>query len=210
MLLRDEDDAREYIASRFGAEAIARLDMFSILLTEGSKAQNLVARSTLGSLWLRHIADSAQLLEHVSRETSPWIDLGSGAGFPGLVVGALQPQRAVILIESRRLRIDWLNATIRRLGLTNCDVLGMDVRNAPNLSGMVISARAFAPLPRLIDLSARFSTAATEWVLPRGQSAMQDVAALPETLQTRFHVEQSITDPQARILVARGEVRNAL
>jgi 16S rRNA (guanine527-N7)-methyltransferase len=210
MLLRSETEAREFVAKRCNAQSLALLERFADRLRKETSAQNLIAASTLDSLWLRHIADSAQLLDHVSRGTSSWIDLGAGAGFPGVVIAAMVPDREVILIESRALRIQWLEQVIAALDLQNCRVIGQDVRKVSRLEGGVISARAFAPLPRLIEVSARFSTNATEWVLPKGRSAAQDIAKLPLRLQARFHVKQSVTDADAGIVLARGQFDSVL
>ena len=73
-------------------------------------------------------------------------------------------------------------------------------------SAATISARAFAPLDRLIDLSARFSTESTRWLLPKGRNAVKELALLPEPWQRMFHVEQSRTDADSRILVGRGKI----
>lgn len=203
-MLRDEEHARDYVKARCSAANFAMLERFAELLAAANQTQNLVARSTIAKIWLRHIADSAQLLEHVSRETSPWLDLGSGAGFPGLIVAMMKPQRNVVLIESRRLRIQWLTAIAAEFTLENCRVVGSDIRRVEAFGAAVISARAFAPLPRLVELSARFSTNETEWVLPKGRSAEQDVAQLPPHSRSRFHVKHSLTDPEGRIVVAKG------
>lgn len=206
MLLRNEEEARVYVRARCSASSMAALETFADRLKVAATAQNLVAATSMGALWLRHIADSAQLLDHVSRETAPWLDLGSGAGFPGIVAAAMNPDRPIVLVESRRLRIEWLESVVATLDLRNCRVVGQDLRRVPTLNAAVISARAFAPLSQLIDVSARFSTNATEWVLPKGRSAAQDIARLPAGLQTRFHVKQSVTDPDAGIILARGRM----
>lgn len=208
MLLRNEDEARRFVRARCSEASFGVLEAFSAKLGEASTRHNLVAASSFCSIWLRHIADSAQLLDHVSRETGEWVDLGSGAGFPGIVIAVMRPEREVTLVESRRLRFQWLGDMISQLGLKKCRVIGQDVRKMEAIEAAVISARAFAPLPRLIALSARFSTNATEWVLPKGRSAAQDIARLPKPLQTRFHVKQSITDADAKIVVARGRIAN--
>lgn len=206
MLLHNEDEARSFVRERCSGASFTALEALAGRLCEANAAQNLVSAATLPSLWLRHIADSAQLLDHVSCETEPWLDLGTGSGFPGLVIALMKPDREVLLIESRRLRIQWLEDMIFSFNLRNCRVLAQDVRRIETIHAAVVSARAFAPLPRLVDISARFSTNATEWVLPRGRSAAQDIARLPKSLQTRFHVKQSVTDQEAGIVVARGRM----
>lgn len=206
-VIRSECDARAFVAARCAAADLARLDSFSSALKAESEAQNLISRVSAEAMWQRHIADSAQLLDHVPRETTGvWMDLGSGAGLPGLVIAIMRPQQRCILVESRNLRIQWLNRIIRTLEITNCSVLGADVRRIKTVEAGVISARAFAPLPRLIGQSARFSTTATRWVLPKGRSAEQEVAMLPLKLRSMFHVKQSVTDEAAGIVVGTGQI----
>jgi 16S rRNA (guanine527-N7)-methyltransferase len=204
-MLTDESEARAFVAGLCDAEAMARLDLLVARLGEENERQNLVARATLGSVWLRHIADSAQLLTHVSRETAatPWLDLGTGAGFPGLVIAAMRPDWQVHLVESRRKRVDWLEAVRLELQLPLCRVIGSRLELVESFAASVISARAFAPLPRLMELSARFSTPETLWLLPKGRSAAQDLASLPESMVKAFHVEHSCTDSEAGIVVGR-------
>ncbi|HTN15003.1 MAG TPA: 16S rRNA (guanine(527)-N(7))-methyltransferase RsmG [Sphingomonadaceae bacterium] len=207
-MIGNEDQARAYVAALGDEAAIERLERLAALLREENARQNLIAAATLPAVWLRHIADSAQLLTHVSRETSdpgPWLDLGTGAGFPGLVIAALRPEWDVQLIESRRKRTDWLERARIELGLTRCKVVASRLEMVESIPAGVISARAFAPMPKLIELSARFSTNRTLWLLPKGRSAAQDLVSLPESTRELFHVEQSCTDPEAGIIVGRLE-----
>ena len=111
MILSDEAAARAWLARlpEWDATARERLEDLAVLLRAENDVQNLVSDASLAELWVRHYADSAQLLAHVPRETSaPWLDLGTGAGFPGLVVAILRPECEVVMVESRARRIDWL------------------------------------------------------------------------------------------------------
>lgn len=207
-MIRTEDEARAYVATLGDEAALERLNQLVALLIEENGRQNLIAAATLSAVWLRHIADSAQLLDHVPRETSdpgPWLDLGTGAGFPGLVIAALRPDWDVRLIESRRKRTDWLERAKAELGLNRCEIVASRLEVVEPIAAGVISARAFAPMPKLIELSARLSTNRTLWLLPKGRSAAQDLASLPESMRRLFHVEQSCTDPEAGIIVGRLE-----
>lgn len=187
--------------------AMARLEGLVILLTEENQQQNLVSAASLASVWQRHIADSAQLLPYVPRETSvPWLDLGTGAGFPGLVIAALRPEVSVVMIESRSRRVEWLERAASELGLVNAQVVGSRLEQVEAFPASAISARAFAPLDRLVALSARFSTSDTLWLLPKGRSAMQELDMLRGWIHT-FHVEQSLTDSEAGVIV--GQLQGA-
>lgn len=202
-VLHTEAEARAWLAAlpEWDAAAADRLDALVRLLAEENTRQNLVSAASLAEIWRRHIADSAQLLTYVPRETcSPWLDLGTGAGFPGLVIAALRPECEVLMVESRARRIEWLDRARIALGLNRAQVIGARLELVPSQSVRVISARAFAPLPRLLELSARFSTADTIWLLPKGRSAPQELQDL-SGWQHRFHVEQSLTDAEAGMIV---------
>ena len=203
MTISDEVSARAFVAGLPGADlaAMARLDRLAALLSEENARQNLVAAASLPHLWQRHIADSAQLTAHVPRETaSLWLDLGTGAGFPGIVAAVLQPDRPVWMVESRRRRVDWLESVVVALGLSNARVIGQRLDRVEPATAAIISARAFAPLDRLLALSARFSTAQTLWLLPKGRQASDEVAAL-RGWQHDLRVMPSCTDPDSGIII---------
>ena len=206
-MIANETDARRLIAGLGGDTAIAKLEALAEELRAENDRQNLVSKGSLEEVWVRHFADSAQLIPHVPRETrGPWFDLGSGAGFPGLVLAILRPDEPTVLVESRKRRIEWLEAMAHKLELANCEIEGKRLELVDTRKAAVISARAFAPLPKLLSLSARFSTARTHWVLPKGRSAAQEVEELPRKLRKMFHVEHSITDDEAGIVVGQGKV----
>lgn len=202
-MIATEDQARDYVAELCDPIAMDRLERLVAALAEENLRQNLVAQATLASVWQRHVADSAQLIEYVSRETDTWLDLGSGAGLPGLVVAAMRPEWAVVLVESRRKRIEWLTRMRDALGLHQCRVEGRRLEQVESFPASVISARAFAPLDRILSLSARFSTSETLWLLPKGRSAAQELQDLPKRQRALFHVEQSQTDSDSGIIVGR-------
>ena len=206
-MIRTEEQARAFVAELCDGAAIDRIERYIAALRTENVLQNLVAKPTLDIVWQRHIADSAQLLIHVSRETGLWLDLGTGAGLPGLVIAMMWPEMPVILVESRKRRVDWLNRMVEELALSACRVEGQRLESVESVPVSVISARAFAPLPRLLDLSARFSTGSTTYLLPKGRSAAQELQALPKKLRAMFHVEQSLTDDEAGIIVGQLGVR---
>lgn len=201
-MIVDEVSAQQYV--RTHADDPAAIDRIALLidrLIEENARQNLVAAATLPVVWQRHIADSAQLLDHVPRGTAPWLDLGSGAGFPGLVIAILRPNDEIVLIESRTKRIDWLVRMVEELALANCRVEGRRLEQVQSQPAAAITARAFAPLRDILALSARFSTAHTRYVLPKGRSAAQELANASKWIRQGFHVEHSLTDNDAGIVV---------
>lgn len=203
-MIASEREARAYCATLCDEEALGRLSEFIMLLGEENARQNLISNKSLEFVWQRHIADSLQLLEHVPRGTGPWLDLGSGAGLPGLVIAMAQPDTDMVLIESRKKRVAWLEEVTGRFALDKCRVEGARLESVDSFPAAVICARAFAPLGKLLRLSARFSTRETVWLLPKGRSAAQELAKQPESLRKMFHVERSRTDSQAGIMLGQG------
>lgn len=203
-MIGNEEQARAWLRTVAGCDeaTMARLEQLAVLLADENQRQNLVAAATLPSVWQRHIVDSAQLVPMARDHAgfgSPWLDLGTGAGFPGLVVAALLPEVEVIMVESRARRVEWLERACAALGLDNGRVVKSRLELVEAQPCRVISARAFAPLDRLVALAARFSTSDTIWLLPKGRSARQEVDQLRGWHHT-FHVEHSITDPDAGIV----------
>lgn len=206
-MIDSEDSARQFCAERCDAEAMARLERFIPKLVEENSRQNLVSKSSLDSVWTRHMADSLQLLDHIPGNAGLWLDLGSGAGFPGLAIALARPDWSIMLVESRKRRIEWLERVYAEFGLENCKVAGSRLENVETCPAGVITARAFAPLGKLLDLSSRFSTPSTAWLLPKGRSGAIELSEQPAAIRSMFHVEQSATDPTAAILVGKGQVK---
>jgi 16S rRNA (guanine527-N7)-methyltransferase len=202
--MNTEAEAREWLEQQLDVsrETMGRLDAFATLLREENERQNLVSRGSLEHLWVRHIADSAQLCLHAPSPTASWLDLGSGAGFPGLIVAALH-RGPVTLVESRKLRVQFLEQA--------ASVLQVDVRitadrleRAPADSFDVISARAFAGSAQTFALSHRFSTTTTRWILPKGASAQSELEAARASWHGEFRLVPSLTDGHASIIIAEG------
>lgn len=203
-MISTEEEARAYAARVVDAAGMGRLERYVALLAEENGRQNLVSGASLAQVWQRHIADSLQLLAHVPGEASPWLDLGSGGGAPGLIVAIARPEIIMHLVESRRRRADWLNAVAAEVELAHCHAISDRLEDVPSFPAAVISARAFAPLGKLLKLSTRFSTPQTVWLLPKGRSAARELIEQAPEVRTMFHVEQSHTDDEAGLLVGRG------
>jgi 16S rRNA (guanine527-N7)-methyltransferase len=208
-----EQDAQNWLRDTLNVsrETMDQLAQFAAYLTREAASQNLIAASTMDHIWARHILDSAQLLTLLpDNRWTNWLDLGSGAGFPGIVIAIITGKR-VTLLESRARRIEYLNRAVEMLDLDkNVDVAGMPLEKFKTKQYAVISARAFAPLPRLLTGAARFSTENTFWLLPKGKNAATELAEAQKNWDLMFHVKQSITDSEAGILVGtlRGERKN--
>lgn len=200
----EEEAARRWLAEQFDVprETWERLEAFIALLRAENDVQNLVSRPTLDQVWNRHIIDSAQLILHAPAPDASWLDLGTGAGFPGLIV-ALLHGGPVTMVEARRLRVDFLHRAAEALALPpQTSIICAKIEKFPPSSFAVISARAFAPLDRLLALGAPFATPDTRWILPKGRNAKTELEALDSSWQGAFRLEPSLTDADARIIVA--------
>lgn len=197
-----EEEARAWIEGRYGAAALGRLMEFERLFRAEAERQNLISPATMTSLWARHFVDSAQLLDLVNDRNETWVDVGTGAGFPGLIVAMLR-DAPIRLIEPRSLRAKFLRDIALALGLEHIEVCEGKVE-AMTGEAAVISARAVANVPSLLKMTAHLRTAETALLFPRGRSGVAELESLPRKWQRLFHVEQSVTDPASVILVSLG------
>ncbi|MFV0624202.1 16S rRNA (guanine(527)-N(7))-methyltransferase RsmG [Sphingomonas sp. ac-8] len=199
-----EDEARGWFADRYDAQRVERVERFLDLVRKESAQQNVVAASTLPHLWFRHALDSGQLVELADNRTGSWIDIGTGGGFPGMVVAILR-DAPTILVEPRQKRASFLRAAADALGLRNVTVEQKRVETVRSTApAAIVSARAVAALPALFAGAGHLATRDTLWLLPKGRSARSEVEALTGSWQGVFHVEHSLTDPESLIVVARG------
>lgn len=198
----DEQPARDWLVQHcdVSRETLDRLDKFADFLGQENKQQNLVAETTLSSVWARHIVDSAQLFR-LGNGPARWLDLGSGAGFPGLVLAVLGA--SVTLVEERRLRADFLARAADVLAVRDrVEIVRGRVETFQAPPFATISARAFAPLGRLFAVAAHLAAPETRWVLPKGRNAKSELEAAQASWQGEFRLEPSVTDPDAMIVVA--------
>ncbi len=207
----DEGSARRWLEEELDVsrETFGRLEVFVEFLLSESEEQNLVSRATLDQVWSRHIVDSAQLLRLAPGEAKTWLDLGTGAGFPGLVIALLHPAQ-ITMVEARKLRVDFLQRAAAVLELpASTRILCSKVERVEASNFDVISARAFAPLDRLLTLGERFVSPATRWVLPKGKNVKSELEEARASWQGDFRLEQSLTDPDAQIIVAENVRRQS-
>ena len=192
----------EMLGRDVSRETSSTLEQFADLLIAENQVQNLISKSTEADLWTRHFADAAQLIAFTP-EGASWIDIGSGAGLPGMVI-AILTGAPVTLVEPRRLRAEFLSRTADALGLASVSVLQAKGEAVPRARYGVITARAVASVDRLFAMTAHLSHGGTIWVLPKGRSAKSELDEARKSWQGAFRLEPSRTDPDARILIASG------
>ncbi|NIJ07401.1 16S rRNA (guanine527-N7)-methyltransferase [Sphingomonas vulcanisoli] len=199
-----EDEAEAIVCDHVPRETAARLRRYVDLMRGEAVHQNLVSTSTLDLVWQRHILDSAQVLPLAREAQDLWVDIGSGAGLPGIVVAILREAPAM-LIEPRAKRAAFLQHVVDELGIADrTSIVAKTAASAPLRPAGVISARAVASLDALFAMGLRFATPETLWVLPKGRSAADELAAARPSWHGDFRLVPSQTDSSASIVVARG------
>lgn len=178
------------------------------LLKEWQRTHNLVARSTVDDVWTRHVADSLQLLDHAPDGFRHWVDLGSGAGFPGLVVAIAckeQPERRFTLVEANGKKAAFLRAAIRESGARATVVAERIEKHAPAAEPAdVVSARALAPLAELLGLGAPYLRDGGVMLFLKGQDAVQELGAASKYWEFDVLDHASVTDAGGRVLAIRN------
>lgn len=184
-------------------ETLAALHGFAALTAKWTPRINLIAKGTVDQIWDRHIVDSAQLFALAPARFGHWVDLGSGGGFPGVVMAILarekQPQARFTLIESDQRKCTFLRTAARELDLA-VTVLADRIELAPPQQGDVVSARALAPLSALLPLVARHIAPDGLCLLHKGRTARQEIAEAQVNWSFALEDRASITDPDARLL----------
>lgn len=186
-------------------EQRAQCEAYAVMLLETQAHTNLIGAATLPELWRRHFADSAQLKPH-GATTSRWLDIGSGAGFPGVVLAILG--ETVELVEARRKKASFLERTVERLGLAGrARVHAERIEALAPFEAATITARALAPVAQLFDWGLRFAAQETRWVLPKGASVEAELSEARLRFRFEHRLVQSRTAAEGRIMVANGIAR---
>ena len=189
-------------------ETMERLETYAALLAKWQETINLVAPSTLDDIWHRHFADSAQLLRLAPENARTWVDLGSGAGFPGLLLAIMlaetSPESKVTLIESDSRKCAFLREVARQTAVP-VDIVAERIETAANRSRFdsvdVVTARALAPLERLFAYMVPIFSSKSKALLLKGKASEDEIEQAGRTW--KFHVERrrSLTEPEASVLV---------
>ena len=167
------------VAGPVSRETFNRLQEFEQLFQKWNRRINLVASSTLGDVWQRHILDSAQLFR-MAPDANRWVDLGSGGGFPGLILGFLLSERedgSIDLVESNRKKASFLQTVVGQFGLP-ARVISRRIEDcyASVPAPQIVTARALAPLPALLDLTTPWLAAGVTGLFHKGRDYRAEVA----------------------------------
>jgi 16S rRNA (guanine527-N7)-methyltransferase len=184
-------------------ETIDRLEALLAVMVKWNAKINLVSRSSLTDAWSRHIVDSAQIYGLAPENTKNWADLGSGGGFPGLVIAAiaveLNPDLCVTLVEADQRKATFLRQASQELAL-NTKVMSDRIENIEPLRAEVLSARALAPLDMLCGFVARHLAPNGAALFPKGETYTQEIQAAQLNWRFEASIKISVTEPKAVIL----------
>ncbi len=186
------------VATNVSRETLARLRTYEALLRKWQPAINLVSKSSLDDLWRRHFLDSAQLLRFVPPGARTLVDLGSGAGFPGLVLAALG-MPGVHLVDSDARKCAFLREAARSLGVS-VDIHHGRIEEAAPFIADLVTARALAPLSDLLDLGERFIGPHTICLFLKGKGVDEELTGVREKWNMTITREISASDPSGTIL----------
>jgi 16S rRNA (guanine527-N7)-methyltransferase len=203
-----QDRARALALTPVSRETAERLDRFVVLLLDWQRRINLIAASTESMLWTRHIADSLQLLA-LAPQARVWADLGSGGGFPGLVMACALAEvsgACVHLVESNAKKAAFLREAVRATAapaIVHAVKIGDFVASAP-APIEAVTARALARLPELLNLAYPLLIRGAVGLFPKGQAVGAELTEAARCWKLEATLAMSRTDPEARIVVVRG------
>jgi 16S rRNA (guanine527-N7)-methyltransferase len=191
-------------------ETLARLDTYAALLTKWNPAINLVAPSTLGQLWTRHFLDSAQVLE-IAPDGQSWLDIGTGGGFPGLIVAILaaekRPDLRVTCIESDLRKATFLRTVARETGV-EVEVISKRIEQVEPLGADILSARALASLTQLLGFAERHLSPDGRALFLKGANHASEVKEALEMWSFQADTYSSKTSSEA-VILSLGDIHRA-
>jgi 16S rRNA (guanine527-N7)-methyltransferase len=185
-------------AANVSRETFKRLELYADLLFKWQKKINLVSTDSLKDLWRRHFLDSAQLFFHAPQSSRVWVDLGSGAGFPGMVL-AIMGVREMHLIEASEKKCAFLRE-VARITETNVVIHRGRIESVPPFAADVVTARALLPLNKLIFLARRFTLPKTVCLFLKGKNVVSELTEATKYWSMSIEYIPSLSDPSGIIL----------
>lgn len=188
-------------------ETMERLEIYAEMLIKWQRRINLVGPSTIKSLWMRHFADSLELCEHAPDGAKNWLDIGTGAGFPGLVIAACGEQKnlQIDLVESNARKCAFLREVSRHIKtpvtIHNCRVEAIDSQAIQKISPDMVTARALAPLELLLKLAEKPLEYGAVGLFPRGQGVEEELTACSKYWNMRTTIAERNYGLPGKILV---------
>ncbi|MFN4024370.1 MAG: 16S rRNA (guanine(527)-N(7))-methyltransferase RsmG [Hyphomonas sp.] len=204
--MTDREDRAAFLAANdVSRETLDRLDRIISELDIWRQKSNLIGPREWPRIWTRHVADSWQLLDHIP-ETARVVDLGSGAGFPGLIIAAARPAGLVTMMESVGKKCAFLRAAIEVAGL-NASVWQGRIEIAPPIGADIVTARAFAPMPQLLEYAAPWLGNGATGLFPKGERWNEELTEARQRWNFAYEAIPSRTGGSGVILIVREVVR---
>ncbi len=190
-------------------ETMQRLETYAATLLKWNPKINLVSKSTIEDLWERHFEDSLQLVSHIKPDTRYLVDMGSGGGFPGLVISLVAedtgtPARTT-LIESDQRKSAFLRTVLRETS-SKANILTGRIEEAPPQNADVVTARALADLSKLLSFADRHLAPNGTALFLKGKNWRKEIVEAEETWQFRWNAVESKTNPDA-VLLEIGDIK---
>lgn len=181
-------------------ETTDALEIYAGLLRKWQRRINLVSASTLPNLWWRHFADSAQIATMIGDDTPVVADIGSGAGFPGLVLAMMRPMFHVKLVESNAKKAAFLQEVVARTGAANVEIVRARAESLGGWTADVVTARACAPLTVLLEITSNIRGPETVCLFLKGATAERELTEAREAWKMTAQSTPSLTSPDSVIL----------
>jgi 16S rRNA (guanine527-N7)-methyltransferase len=183
-------------------ETVSRIEEFILALMEQNKYDNLISRAENSDIWMRHVIDSAQLIQFVPRETLSLMDIGSGGGFPGVIVALLKENLKIHLVESRGRKARFLQEMVEKFNL-NAEIHHMHTKdlNPDSIQFNVITARAVSSLKELFNSVTPFVSQATTMIFPKGEKYLHEIQEAEKSWKFSIRIENSLTSDVGKILI---------
>lgn len=199
-----------FVLDNVSRETSERLDTFVALVNKWNPAINLVSRRSLPNLWERHILDSVQVFAAAPKTFDHWVDIGSGGGFPGVIIAILATERApnarITLIESDSRKATFLRTALRETGCVGT-VINQRIEQADPQRADIVSARALADLSDLLGYAQRHLDPTGLAIFPKGATWKQEIATAKTQWNFAYEAATSKLDPDAAILSITGVSR---
>ena len=199
-----EEEVKSILLNKlhFSQDALYKLDAFCKEVIEYNLKFNLISKSTISSIWDRHVLDSAQLVKFIDfKSESSLSDLGTGAGFPGIVIAIFNknPQFHVKLYDKSRVKTKFLELLCHKLNI-KAKIYEGDYKNY-NIDSKYVVSRAFKKLEEHIRISREIIKVSHKLIILKGKSAEEEIKKLNNNFNYRYSLEKSITSPDSKIVI---------
>ena len=187
----------------YSQSSIVKIEKFVDSLLKFNESYNLISKSTINHIWLRHILDSAQLIKLLNlKKKLRIVDFGSGAGFPGLIIALFEDKHKfhVKLFEKSPVKRSFLEEIRKKMNLTNIEIHG-DIYHYENISTDIIVCRAFKRLEEILKISREIAKKPHKIIILKGKNAQSEINKVSLRSNYSYRLKNSITDNKSKIII---------